>query len=33
VIYLSGGREFREFDRAWIAVYAQALGRALGRPR
>jgi hypothetical protein len=33
VLYLRGGRPFREFDRAWIAVYAQALGRGLGRSR
>jgi hypothetical protein len=33
VLYLQNRRAFGELDRAWIEVYARALGRALARRR
>jgi hypothetical protein len=33
VLYLQSRRPFLELDRAWIEVYARALGRALAEPR
>ena len=33
VLYLQSRRAFGELDRAWIEVYARALGRALAMAR
>ena len=33
VLYLQNQRAFGELDRAWIEVYARALGRVLAHPR